>query len=561
MSLNEDENEQIKEEEEQQQAKQPKMPSLINKRKQNTILIKKAHKVANDHDDQDHDDGNEVEHDDNPDSLDDIDHVDEKLNKKRSNGNYHSDSDDHIETEELDDEEREHELFDEQQRDGVDEEFYSNEQIEEDYADESELYNGNNNNTSSFMQEDTEDAEVYEQAHVEETNGEVKEDEEPDVQNEDENEDDDENDQDFMLGHKKSVKKPKRRFINPTQPINYDNNVSMLIKTVTSLAKKHQQAQVNHQKSKPNASMTPAYNKTVTNSSESKLTSNTNMPNTQANGNSKKQMRFQCRFCAYKSHSVSLMQNHIYRHIDTTPYSCFYCGHKSTTKSTIMVHIELCHPNMEVKIKESRVREEDYYLDLNSSSSSSCAASQMSSLGNELTNKIGKNVPKGFKSSQPNPEDKFEIIPNKCSNKRKHEDECNKPSINNQLNTSSNPSSTVSSPSMYSSPSISPVQTSTLTTVTSKSTHGHKTGKDEHNDNFIQLHNPNLVQMEGDEEQMGDANSNGNYVTVFNRPKQYFGSLYEPDKQYSCKLCTYTTNHKPSMEDHVYVHTNKRPYR
>jgi len=57
-----------------------------------------------------------------------------------------------------------------------------------------------------------------------------------------------------------------------------------------------------------------------------------------------------------------------------------------------------------------------------------------------------------------------------------------------------------------------------------------------------------------------NLNNNGN-VTVFNRPKQYFGSLYEPDKQYSCKLCTYTTNHKPSMEDHVYVHTNKRPYR
>ena len=85
------------------------------------------------------------------------------------------------------------------------------------------------------------------------------------------------------------------------------------------------------------------------------------------NSNPKKQMRFQCRFCVYKSHSVSLMQNHIYRHIDTTPYSCYYCGHKSTTKSTIMVHIELCHPNMEVKIKESRVKEEDYYLDLNSS--------------------------------------------------------------------------------------------------------------------------------------------------------------------------------------------------
>ena len=64
-----------------------------------------------------------------------------------------------------------------------------------------------------------------------------------------------------------------------------------------------------------------------------------------------------------------------------------------------------------------------------------------------------------------------------------------------------------------------------------------------------------------DEERGGEASSANGNVTVFNRPKQYFGSLYEPDKQYSCKLCTYTTNHKPSMEDHVYVHTNKRPYR
>jgi hypothetical protein len=61
------------------------------------------------------------------------------------------------------------------------------------------------------------------------------------------------------------------------------------------------------------------------------------------------------------------MQNHIYRHTDLTPYACAYCGHKSTTKSTIMVHIELCHPNMEVKINENRVREQDFYRDLNSS--------------------------------------------------------------------------------------------------------------------------------------------------------------------------------------------------
>jgi hypothetical protein len=81
----------------------------------------------------------------------------------------------------------------------------------------------------------------------------------------------------------------------------------------------------------------------------------------------KRPLRFQCKHCDYKAPSTSLMQNHIYRHTDLTPYACAYCGHKSTTKSTIMVHIELCHPNMEVKILENRVREQDYYRDLNSS--------------------------------------------------------------------------------------------------------------------------------------------------------------------------------------------------
>jgi hypothetical protein len=32
-----------------------------------------------------------------------------------------------------------------------------------------------------------------------------------------------------------------------------------------------------------------------------------------------------------------------------------------------MVHIELCHPNLEVKIHENRVREQDFYRDLNNS--------------------------------------------------------------------------------------------------------------------------------------------------------------------------------------------------
>ncbi|CAF4970394.1 unnamed protein product [Rotaria socialis] len=90
----------------------------------------------------------------------------------------------------------------------------------------------------------------------------------------------------------------------------------------------------------------------------------------------KRPLRFQCKHCDYKAPSTSLMQNHIYRHTDLTPYACAYCGHKSTTKSTIMVHIELCHPNMEVKIIENRVREQDFYRDLNSS--------DMSALSNKM---------------------------------------------------------------------------------------------------------------------------------------------------------------------------------
>lgn len=85
----------------------------------------------------------------------------------------------------------------------------------------------------------------------------------------------------------------------------------------------------------------------------------------------KRPLRFQCKHCDYKAPSTSLMQNHIYRHTDLTPYACAYCGHKSTTKSTIMVHIELCHPSMEVKILENRVREQDFYRDLNASEISS----------------------------------------------------------------------------------------------------------------------------------------------------------------------------------------------
>ncbi len=267
---------------------------------------------------------------------------------------------------------------------------------------------------------------------------------------------------------------------------------------------------------------------------------------------SKKQMRFQCRFCVYKSHSVSLMQNHIYRHIDTTPYSCYYCGHKSTTKSTIMVHIELCHPNMEVKIKESRVKEEDYYLDLNSANSQSDNNNNSTNTTNNTninsnTSTTNNILLTSFKDTN---KQKFEIIATKChmNNDTPNPQQQQQQQISTSLSSSppSLSSSSSSLSSVCSSPSVSPVPA-----LKHQPSQPPAQPQVQSNENFI-----SSDQLE--EQQDKDGN---NYVTVFNRPKQYFGSLYEPDKQYSCKLCTYTTNHKPSMEDHVYVHTNKRPYR
>ena len=167
----------------------------------------------------------------------------------------------------------------------------------------------------------------------------------------------------------------------------------------------------------------------------------------------KKQMRFQCKFCTYRSHSVSLMQNHIYRHIDTTPYSCFYCGHKSTTKSTIMVHIELCHPNMDVKIKENRVKEEDYYLDLNSNSNGGSSNLNKNSRKLSSTPTVNTNINRFIDTC----ENKFQIIPSKCQTKdeKLFNEVNNNESDGGQLHINSSPT-TGSSSSCCVSPAISP---------------------------------------------------------------------------------------------------------
>lgn len=236
-----------------------------------------------------------------------------------------------------------------------------------------------------------------------------------------------------------------------------------------------------------------------------------NLPTpTKVQSTSKRPLRFQCKYCDYKAPSTSLMQNHIYRHTDLTPYACIYCGHKSTTKSTIMVHIELCHPNMEVKILENRVREQDFYRDL-SHSEVDTQEPQRKKLRRtnqsekELTLINGVAVPlktlleDGTECSPEGDEisgiDHFEplIIPT-------IEEE--------SITTNSNPRSP--SLKLKISPALSP------NTVAKES---------ESEGLFYRKTFPSerlafLFFIDDSE-----------YLLVYNRPKQYYGSLYEPDKQ------------------------------
>ncbi|CAF0812482.1 unnamed protein product [Didymodactylos carnosus] len=272
----------------------------------------------------------------------------------------------------------------------------------------------------------------------------------------------------------------------------------------------------------------------------------------------KRPLRFQCKYCDYKAPSTSLMQNHIYRHTDLTPYSCAYCGHKSTTKSTIMVHIELCHPNMEVKILENRVRETDFYHDLstennksssklpspmptiglkkNKSNIKSCSSSSTRIVGEPTMKKLRSNsydeVPiNGVAISLKN------ITDSPISDGYSDEVENVEPLIDEDFDNNEHDNDDL------------------LTNVD-------QTGQQQTLKLKIEVESYNTIHQNTkkyDDTQIDD--NDNDYITVFNRPKQYFGSLYEPDKQYACKLCSYTTNHRPSMEDHVFVHTNEKPYK
>ncbi|UJR13962.1 hypothetical protein I4U23_000965 [Adineta vaga] len=255
---------------------------------------------------------------------------------------------------------------------------------------------------------------------------------------------------------------------------------------------------------------------------------------------SKRPLRFQCKHCDYKAPSTSLMQNHIYRHTDLTPYACAYCGHKSTTKSTIMVHIELCHPNMEVKILENRVREQDFYRDLNST--------EISTLSNTIQEPQTKKPRRSIQYDK-------EIKP-----------------INGvavPFNTMMNDGNDLSP---IASDEICDIDNceSMLLPIADILDDGNEQGTELNNQIEISPSlklkcSSSLIPLAdlypSADTKGSDSEDDGEYLLVYNRPKQYYGSLYEPEKQYACRLCSYTTNHRPSMEDHVFVHTNERPYK
>lgn len=264
--------------------------------------------------------------------------------------------------------------------------------------------------------------------------------------------------------------------------------------------------------------------------------------------NNKRPLRFQCKHCDYKAPSTSLMQNHIYRHTDLTPYACAHCGHKSTTKSTIMVHIELCHPNMEVKIIENRVREQDFYCDLNNSEIGSItnANASISSTSNSTPLKQEPQAKKIRRSNQYDSESApingVAISLKNLDNEEEEEENENEssrasdeisetenlePILFDDVDDPSNDPNIFDPPPTMAKPPLKfkllsqpiPIVESSSSTSTSKDAESEGLF-------FIIVFLSNSFHvgvyfvLDGSE-----------YLLVYNRPKQYYGSLYEPDKQ------------------------------
>lgn len=162
-----------------------------------------------------------------------------------------------------------------------------------------------------------------------------------------------------------------------------------------------------------------------------------------------------------------------------------------------MVHIELCHPNMEVKIHENRVREQDFYYDLNSSDVSALAR------------------------TTPEPQMK--------KRRRSVQSDAAFEPINgvaialNTLIHDGNELSPLASEELYDVDQLESVLLSAPDLLD--------------NDNEQDTHTIEPLMFTSSPPSSPPRaasptpSDDGNYLLVYNRPKQFYGSLYEPDKQ------------------------------
>ncbi|CAF0872128.1 unnamed protein product [Adineta steineri] len=245
----------------------------------------------------------------------------------------------------------------------------------------------------------------------------------------------------------------------------------------------------------------------------------------------KRPLRFQCKHCDYKAPSTSLMQNHIYRHTDLTPYACAYCGHKSTTKSTIMVHIELCHPNMEVKIIENRVREQDFYRDLNNSEIQSV------SISNSTTTTTTTAPLTSSPATTPTTTQEPQVKRQRRSNQYDSDAApINGVAISLKAIVDDENESSRASDDTSETENLEPIlfendeQRTDTNIFESSPTMVKPTLKFK-----LTSHQIPIVESTTSASKESDSDDGSEYLLVYNRPKQYYGSLYEPDKQ--CGYC------------------------
>lgn len=189
-----------------------------------------------------------------------------------------------------------------------------------------------------------------------------------------------------------------------------------------------------------------------------------------------------------------------------------------------MVHIELCHPHLEVKIIESRVREQDFYRDLNNS--------EVTSLPDPIPESPTK------RQRRPNPYDSdLAPINGVAISLKDITDDANQFSPTSDeafegdnLDTSLFPSADFLFE--HDEPPIEPIphESSLKLKLSPPGTPAFYrpavAAKESESDGSILNFFVN-VQQQVTPFFVDDSE----YLLVYNRPKQYYGSLYEPDKQ------------------------------